>query len=171
MLTTVWIHRCGACDILVRFPTREEAYNFCVVILKADDGEVNSWDCKSFTGPGSCFFAGHSMYLQPSIHDGEFHHAGWSVPGSDFAGPWNDRGTVLVSALEAIQLGNMGEPEGFIPWESESLVWTKETRTAKELDAELEAYMEEGHQLELENERARIHRSISAMSLESVSAT
>jgi hypothetical protein len=173
MDTTIWIHRALASDILVRFKTREEAWLFCKELFNristSDDYyEVNlTWDCESFPNRGSCFDFCATSSLQVSIHDGLFHHVGWA--GVDQ--PWTTTGTVLVSPEEAIKLGETGEPDGFIPGESESGIWEKNTKSLDELDEELDRYQQVREDIDIVQnlvQRARVHRTISATSLDGI---
>jgi len=109
----------------------------------SDECDTKDWDCESFHGTDNSFFVGSTESIQVSIHPGEFHHVGWNN-----CSLWNPDGTVLVTALEALDLGEYGEPVGFVPEESENGIWQKETRTKEELDQELDDFRRLG---EIEN--------------------
>jgi hypothetical protein len=168
MLTTVWIHRALSSDILVRFNSRSEASFFCAdLFAKIDDpsGIFNEWGCLSFPDRGNCFDSFVTPCLQVSIHDGAFHHVGWA----GYDEPWAIYGTVLVSPEEAIELGELGEPEGFIPGESENGIWTKNTKSLQELNEELDQYQRMRDEIEIVHtliHRAQVHRTISSASLD-----
>ena len=141
-IVTLWIHRAEASGILVHCYSNEAAYLLSCKLVESDDNAVVSvWDYTSFTEGDGCFHSASTPDMQLSIHPGKY------VP----APFWNRRGTVLVSPEEALELGAKGEPEGYEPEES-SQVWTKEKRTAAELDDELSDYFRLG-ELELKEVR------------------
>lgn len=110
MTVTLWIHRPTLCDILVYFGSRRDAYDFAIDFLEFH-GDASKrtydWDCVTMD-EGDCHNLPQSVDLDLSIHDGEFFHAGWM----ERAG-WAMHGTALVSAEEALGLGNTDEPIGF----------------------------------------------------------
>jgi hypothetical protein len=136
VFATLWIHRAEASGIIVHCYSNDEAYQLSCDFLQDMNATIPDWDYLSFpdaTEEGRCFHSGSTPSIQNSIH-----------PGSYVPAPfWNDRGTVLVSAHEALQLGEYGEPEGFEPEETSAL-WTKETRTHERLDEELVDYFRLG---------------------------
>lgn len=144
-LATLWIHRVNASGIIVLCETNEDAYALsCNILERCEDPVIAHWDCKTFPDTidqGTCFHSGQSQQFQMSIHPNSY------VP----AGYWNDRGTVRVTAQEAFDLGEEGEPDGFEPYESSGL-WEKETRSHAELDQELADYFRLG---EIELNQAR----------------
>jgi hypothetical protein len=75
------------------------------------------------------------MILAPSD---EFHPNDYHLDGRPNAS-WNPRGFIQVAEDEARDLGIMGEPEGFVPYYSQS-IWKHDYRTAGDLDAELDTY-------------------------------
>ena len=132
-MATLWIHRTTAADILVDFENIESAYNFTIKLIDDySDSDIHMTLNDLKNSPPSnqppCF-AG-TTYLQISILP-------FGVNPETF---WNNSGFVKVSPDEAIALGEYKNPHGFIPFESDR-VWTKETRSTEELDAELENYM------------------------------
>jgi hypothetical protein len=139
-LHTVWIHRSNACDLLVHFHSPQRAYSFCIDMLEeyGDDSTMTyDWDYKYSTE--GYFEVGCSLDLQLSIHQGAFHHSGWKgITG------WNVSGTALVDKDEAMDLGNHGDPVGFIPEESEEGIWVREKRTHEDLDEDLHDYFRLG---------------------------
>jgi len=170
MLSTLWIHRAYACDILVRFDSREKARNFGLNFLEKYGGH----DYIVYSFHSESIDVGSTNCVQISIHPGEFHHVGWSPDSSwspDFS--WNTDGTVLVNEEEALSLGLNLVPKGFIPGESEDGLWQKNTKTTEQLDLELETYFLAG-KLEDENHWqllahticSAIHKSISSNSLD-----
>jgi len=139
MLTTVWIHRASAADILVHCSSRFSAYFFAEDMLErhgGSDATIKDWDFASFTDNG--FDVGSSPSLQVSIHNGCFNPNNWFTEHEIHC--WNHRGTLLITAQEALALGEQGEPEGFIPYESEA-IWTRNVQTERELDHELATYI------------------------------
>jgi len=141
VVATVWIHRAEASGIIVQTYSNDEAYKLsCDFLQDTDSYTIHEWDYLTFpdeTEEGHCFHSGMTPSIQVSIHPGIY------VP----AAFWNARGTVLVTAHEALELGEHGEPEGFVPKESSGL-WTKERRTHEELNQELADYFRLG-ELEL----------------------
>jgi hypothetical protein len=75
------------------------------------------------------------IILVPS--DG-FHPNDYHLDGKPNAS-WNPRGFVQVAEDEARDLGLTEEPEGFVPYSSQS-IWRYDYRTVDELDAELDSY-------------------------------
>ena len=68
-------------------------------------------------------------------------------PWQGYTREWSPAGYVLLSKADAYKLALDEEPEGFTPGESQE-IWTKETRTHAELDAELEDYMKQEDSIE-----------------------
>ena len=107
MTATLWIHRECRSDLLVRFSSAFDAYEFGCRLLKAyyqGDCGINSWDETSYTEK-TIFYIGDSPSFQVSIHPGEFHTDGWN--GLD---KWAPDGTFIVSPEEAMTLGETGIP-------------------------------------------------------------
>jgi len=140
VIATLWIHRAEASGILVSCFSNDEAYQLSCDFLQDMNATIPEWDYLTFpdhTEEGRCFHSGMTPSIQISIH-----------PGSYVPAPfWNERGTVLVTAHEALQLGENGEPDGFESEESSSL-WKKERRNHEELNQEIADYFRLG-QLEL----------------------
>jgi hypothetical protein len=132
-MATLWIHRATAADVLVDFEKIEYAYNFTIKFMhNYSDSEVHMTlnDLKNYPASNEppCFAA--TTYLQISV-----------LPLGVNPNPfWNNSGFVKVSPEEAVALGEYKNPIGFIPFESDR-IWTKETRSIEELDAELDNYM------------------------------
>lgn len=112
MTATVWIHRASGTDLLVRFPSAFEGYKFGCRFLKEyyeGDCSIHSWDESSYT-EDAYFNIGYSPSLQLSVHSGEFHSDGWhGVDG------WAPDGNFVVTAEEAMTLGETGIPECYTP--------------------------------------------------------
>jgi hypothetical protein len=135
-MATVWFHRYHASDMLVFCESVADAYALCVEYVKKHcptatcEPYVESIEGMNFYGVANTrsvqvsYYSGHDM--PPLIYRG--------------ITSWNADGTVLVSKKDALLLGKKCEPPGFITGESEGL-WKKETRTAAQLDRELDAYM------------------------------
>jgi hypothetical protein len=68
----------------------------------------------------------------------EFHPNDYHLDGNPSA-TWNPRGFIQVAEDEARDLGLTGEPEGFVPYSSQS-IWKADYRTQDELNAELDTY-------------------------------
>jgi hypothetical protein len=136
-MPTVWIHRTRAADILVDFEGIIDAYEFAVKL-------INHVNCYDYMVENTLYDVMNYINLPPE---------GINILQSDnmqiaiiplYVTPephWNTSGFVKVEPNEAFLLGSDKDPEGFIPYESER-VWTKETRSKEELDAELEEYMQ-----------------------------
>ena len=123
MTATLWIHRACCTDLLIRFPSAFEGYNFGCRFLKEyyeDNTAIHSWDETSYT-ESTYFNVGDSPSLQLSVHDGEFHSDGWI--GLD---NWADE-TFIVNPEEAMTLGDTGIPSE----ESVPLLWTKDSAFAE----------------------------------------
>jgi hypothetical protein len=136
VFATLWIHRAEASGIIVHCYSNDEAYQLSCDFLQDMNATIPDWDYLTFpdhTEEGRCFHSGSTPSIQISIH-----------PGSYVPAPfWNERGTVLVTAHEALNLGEHGEPEGFEPEESSGL-WIKEKRTHEQFDEELSDYFRLG---------------------------
>jgi hypothetical protein len=111
MTVTLWIRRTAACDILVYFGSRKDAYDFGIDFLEFH-GDASKrtydWDCVTMD-EDDCHQMPKSYDLQLSIHDGEFFHAGWRESSG-----WAIYGTALISPEEALELGNTDEPTEFV---------------------------------------------------------
>jgi len=134
-MTTIWIHRAYASDILVRFENTTEAYQFAM---------------KAIANANKAYYMDTGFNGIPAVIDedgvGIVHASNIQIMALPIDGRpkpiWNPIGFVCVTPEEALELYTNYEPEGFIPYESDS-VWTKNTRTKEELDAELDNYMNE----------------------------
>lgn len=139
-MPTVWIHRSKASDILVDFDTTIDAYDFSLnfieraeLVCGSNDYTVSATLIETLRN----IIEGREIELtcSPSIQI-------TIIPTGRKVDPnWNEVGFVSLKQNDAMILGEEGEPEGFIPYEY-SGVWSKETRSKEELDAELDAYME-----------------------------
>jgi hypothetical protein len=132
-MATIWIHRACASDILIRFDTRGGALLWSYSYLRSFD-TASFDDDSQLEGYG---FVGCTDSIQLSIHENDFLPSKLKTTES-----WNKTGTVKVSPEEAMTLKEYGEPDGFVPGESEK-VWIKEERTLEELDKEIEGYITE----------------------------
>ena len=103
-MATLWIHRACGSDMLVRFSTGFDAYNFGTRFIREYYSEefIESWDETKFSTSGNSE-VGITPSLQLVVHGGEFHPDGWK--GID---KWADRGTFIVSPEEAMALGEEG---------------------------------------------------------------
>jgi hypothetical protein len=99
---------------------------------------VNPWDLQEFHDPGNCVEIGYTASTQVSIHPGYFNPYGWS--NGTRSGPWNTNGTALVDVMEAHELGEDEEPEGFVAGEAEYSVWQRNTQDEAELNEQLDDY-------------------------------
>lgn len=136
-MATIWIHRVSSADILVDFSSIVTAYDFAMKVVYGrgrDDYVVQTTLSEVFKNRLSV----NSMPIavNPLMQC-------MMIPFGAKPDPsWSETGFVKVTAEQALALGEEGEPEGFVPCESDQ-VWTRETRTAEELDEELNAYMSE----------------------------
>jgi hypothetical protein len=139
-MPVLWIHRSDASDILVKFSEtrRQEAITFAHDLLY----ELSAGQCITETGSmdsDGLIALGSSTCLQIILAESdEFHPNDYHLDGSPHA-TWNPRGFVQVAEDEARDLGTIGEPEGFVPYSSQS-IWRHDYRNADELDAELDSY-------------------------------
>ena len=141
-MATIWIHRNHVCDIIIPHKSIKNAREHGYLILR--NTAKNSSD---ICPPKYPEHIGSNEILRISVHGPNFFHEGWSLDGYP-PDSWNHRGTVILSPLNGYIMSiSHGEPEGFIPYESEGL-WKKETRSKNQLDAELDDYMEHGAWLE-----------------------
>jgi len=144
-MATVWIQRQNASDILIYFDTLTKGRTYAIQYFLKYTGESSMteeernsiWFNDMYSDENGVYHVGDAGALQVS-----FMVKNTIPPLPKGLTTWNTVGTVLVTPEEAILLGMEGEPEGFIPYESEGL-WTKETRSAEELDRELDTYMQE----------------------------
>ena len=145
-MPVLWIHRSDASDILVQFSEtrRQDAITFAHDLLYETSAgecitETGVMDSHGFTRLGSS--ASVQIILAPSdvFHPNDYH-----LDGNPIA-TWNKRGFVQVAEDEARDLGESGEPEGFVPYSSQS-IWKWDYRTQGELDAELDAYFGRNNQ-------------------------
>jgi hypothetical protein len=136
----LWIHRSGASDILVQFSEarRQDAILFAHNLLY----ELSQTHCVTETGPmdsDGLTALGCSTSIQIILASSdEFHPNDYHLDGNPKA-TWNPRGFIQVAEDEARDLGLIGEPEGFVPYSSQS-IWRHDYRTADDLDAELDTY-------------------------------
>jgi hypothetical protein len=146
-MATTWIHRLHASDILVYFKSLREARQYTIQYMLKNinpsdisEEERNSiWFKDHFSDENGVYDVGATTNLQFAFMT---EHRMPPLPAlPPKISTWNTVGTVLLSPEDALALGPEDEPEGFIPGESEGL-WIKETRSAEELDRELETYMQ-----------------------------
>ena len=133
MTITLWVHRARASGILVDFHDNQEreAYLLATKILEAN-GE-HSISNMYGDGPiefdeGGSFDIGCTPFLQLSLHYTPYgfhpkYFSGFGQAWDQIATVWSRDGYALVSPEEAIALGPFGEPDGFVPGESE--IWIK----------------------------------------------
>lgn len=139
-MPVVWIHRCSASDILVQFSEarRQDAIRFAHDLLY----ELSAGQCITETGSmdsDGLISLGSSASLQIILAGSdEFHPNDYHLDGNPSA-TWNPRGFIQVAEDEARDLGLTGEPEGFVPYSSQS-IWKADYRTQDELNAELDTY-------------------------------
>ena len=139
-MPVLWIHRAGASDILVQFSEarRQDTIRFAHDLLY----EVSQGECITETGAmdsDGLIALGSSTSMQIILASSdEFHPNDYHLDGNVQA-TWNHRGFIQVAEDEARDLGLVGEPEGFVPYSSQS-IWKHGYRTQEELDAELDAY-------------------------------
>lgn len=131
----LWIHRPTVADIFVPINSLVDAMAYTKRLLihnSPDDNLIMDVDMDelNFTGYADI---GVSPNLQIAYMFNSYVPAeGWEY--------WNPDGYIMSNTDEAITLGHNKLPEGFVPGES-STPWVKETRTHKQLDAELDNYM------------------------------
>jgi len=136
MTATLWIHRSFAADILVRFSSGYEAHQFGARLLlkyqglNQDETRILPWNEILYKSYG-IFDVGSTSSLQISVHPNDFHPKGYLG-----VCVWNPDGTVLSSPEDALNLGIIGIPEGFVPKEDPEGLWEKRSITAEELDLE-----------------------------------
>jgi hypothetical protein len=136
----LWIHRSGASDILVQFSEarRQDAILFGHNLLY----EVSQGQCITETGTmdsDGLIALGSSASVQMILASSDvFHPNDYHLDGNTNA-TWNTRGFIQVAEDEARDLGETGEPEGFVPYSSQS-IWKHDYRTVGDLDAELDTY-------------------------------
>jgi hypothetical protein len=136
----LWIHRSGASDILVQFSEtrRQDAILFAHNFLY----EVSAGQCITETGQmdsDGLIALGSSTSIQIILASSdEFHPNDYHLDGNPKA-TWNPRGFVQVAGDEARDLGLTSEPEGFVPYTSQS-IWNSDNSTQHELDTELDEY-------------------------------
>ena len=123
MSATLWIHRASAADILVRFPSALDAYNFgsrFVFKYQApveEDNIIYPWNEELYM-KDDMLDVGQTPNLQVSVHPGEFNPIGYLSILC-----WSPDGTILTIPEDAISLGEAGIPEGFIPGNDPCGLW------------------------------------------------
>lgn len=122
-MATAWIRRATASDILVRYESLNEAYNFLEDLARLYGATPAPLSCKLWPDG---YNVAQTPSLQLVLHHDRFHGHGGDV--------------VVLWQEEAVALGDRSEPIGFIPGESE-LPWYPERRTFEELDEEIDTYM------------------------------
>jgi hypothetical protein len=139
-MPVLWIHRSSASDILVQFSEtrRQDAILFGHNLLY----EISQGECITETGAMDshgliCLGSSASLQIILASSD-EFHPNDYHLDGNPNA-TWNPRGFIQIAEDEARDLGLTGEPEGFVPYSSQS-IWKADYRTYDELNAELDAY-------------------------------
>lgn len=139
-MPVLWIHRSSASDILVQFSESRklDAIEFahCILYELSDNGcitENEAMDSDGLTALGSSSSVQMILASSDVFHPNDYH-----LDGNTNA-TWNKRGFVQVTEDEARDLGLTGEPEGFIPYSSQS-IWRQDYRTEDELDTELNEY-------------------------------
>jgi hypothetical protein len=143
-MPVLWIHRSDASDILVQFSEarKDDAITFAHNFIY----EVSGGYCFTQSGPMDSHGLrklGSSASIQIILASSdEFHPNDYHLDGNVQA-TWNPRGFVQVAEDEARDLGEAGEPEGFVPYSSQS-IWRQDYRTQDELNAELDAYYGRG---------------------------
>ena len=136
----LWIHRSSASDILVQFSEarRQDAILFAHNLLY----EVSQGQCITETGTmdsDGLTALGSSASVQMMLASSDvFHPNDYHLDGNTNV-TWNSRGFIQVAEDEARDLGLTGEPEGFVPYSSQS-IWRSDYRTQDQLDAELDSY-------------------------------
>ena len=131
----IWIHRATVADIFIPVGYFDDAKVYTKRFLMHNSpDDYNMFDVDmdelNFTGNADL---GCSPNLQVSYISNTY----VPIEGWEF---WNDDGYIMSNKEEAIMLGSNGVPDGFVAGESSS-PWVKEIRTHKELDAELDTYM------------------------------
>jgi hypothetical protein len=102
------------------------------------NSHINQWDLQGFNDPGNCVDMGCTASTQVSIHPGLFEPYGWS--NGEYSGPWNTDGTALVDAVEAHELGEHDNPDGFVAGEAEYSIWQRNVQGEAELNEQLDDY-------------------------------
>jgi hypothetical protein len=153
-MATAWIHRAGACDILVQFEEAyafRDAWNFCIDYLEAvsrRDGVSYPARPYSVTGTDAeeIPIVGSTANVQVGCY------MGLEPPSVNPSGQlWNTRGNLIFpmsASQQAINLGDYDEPDDFVPIEFRSTDTNEE-----DLDAELDAYRMEREQIEEEAQK------------------
>jgi hypothetical protein len=139
-MPVLWIHRSFASDILVQFSESRklDATKFAHTILRETSNDECIIDSKPMDSDGLTAL-GSTISLQMILASSDlFHPNDYHLDASTQA-TWNKRGFIQVAEDEARDLGLTGEPEGFIPYSSQS-IWRQDYRTEDELDAELNDY-------------------------------
>jgi hypothetical protein len=166
-MATTWIHRAFACDLLVQFPDYinfRDSWNFGVEYLKS----VSKNDPAQYQiNPFNPHFVGiQKGEIGSTTSEQVSCYLGLDAPEPIPTGEsWSPSGYAAVSPAEAIALGRRGEPQGFIPYESEG-IWTRETRTAEEMDLELDWYKRDGELIEEQERFGAMWREIERLQLQ-----
>lgn len=142
MSATLWIHKSYGSDILVRFPSAIEAYNFgTTFILKhkshVEEDTIDPWD-EVYYSKYQNLNVGQTSSLQVSVHHGNFHPNGYM--GVEM---WNEEGTFLttpegvneVDILEEIYRTPPPTPVPFLAPSTEEGVNTEYKRVVEQAKA------------------------------------
>ena len=114
MTATLWIHHSSTADVLVRFPTALEAYNFGVRYLLAHpypqaQEHILPWN-ETLYRSNNMFDVGTTPCLQLSVHPDEFHPEDDAYLGVH---EWSPEPILILTPEEALTLESTGtEP----PW-------------------------------------------------------
>lgn len=135
---TVCIFRAFGSTILVRFDSRDAALGFSARYYFGAPNRDSDTDAK-FYAQGSELVATMSQTKICIFNEDIAANYGNRQENIQCPITWSERGTVLLSADEAATLYMSAEPDGYPVGESEA-IWTRETRTHEELDAELKTY-------------------------------
>jgi hypothetical protein len=139
-MPTLWIHRAQASDILVDFDTTIDAYDFGLNFMERIE-VIREEDESTVTATFMETLRNTIEGKQTGFIHGPCVHIIMTPTGTKLDPNWSQIGFVSLKQNDAIILGEYDEPAGFIPYEF-LRIWTKETRSKEELDAELDAYME-----------------------------
>jgi hypothetical protein len=114
-MAVVWIRRKQASDILVRFDSITLAQDWGKhFLLSLQDPELRF--CEPYDDPDCYLGVTSNLHVQWD-YGANWSPKNWVGPGGIMRDSWNERGTVEVFPEEAVRLGALGEPEGFIPTE------------------------------------------------------
>jgi hypothetical protein len=157
-MASAWIHRAGACDILVQFQDAyafRDAWNFCIDYLEvASRRDDVNYAARPYSASATVALDGPIVGSTPNVQVGCY--MGLEPPTANPSGQfWNTRGNLILPVTarqQAIDLGDYDEPDDFVPLEFRSTD-TNEARTEEDLDAELDAYRMERELIEEEAQK------------------